>query len=172
MCSSPLAIVIFEQVARWGQMPKTHFYYSTSTNLIHCNPVQGQNRARTGFSLCTNYHRENYRDPVFITGISLWELVHREMGLQCSSGKILIRERFSSWDKYFVVLIIFCPFQISSKCALIRAFLISRALVLSLIHLQTYCLFINLLHIKLHSRLISNQTKTFICLSIASYDGF
>ena len=34
MCSSPLAIVIFEQVARWGQIPKTHFYYSTSTNLI------------------------------------------------------------------------------------------------------------------------------------------
>ena len=101
--------------------------------------------------------------PVLIAGI-LYSL--QGMGLQCSSGKILIRERFSSWDKYFVVLIIFCPFQISTKCALIRAFLISRALVLSLIHLQTYCLFINLLHIKLHSRLISNQTKTLIHLLV------
>ena len=37
----------------------------------HCNPVQGQYRARTGFSLLEIQHREN---PVFITG----------MGLQCS----------------------------------------------------------------------------------------
>ena len=45
----------------------------------HCNPVQGQNSARTRFSLCSNSHREkpvfitgnpssHCRDPVFITG--------------------------------------------------------------------------------------------------------
>ena len=56
---------------------------------LHCNPVQGQYRARTGFSLCTFSHREkpvfitgnlysHCRDPVSITGISLWEKVHRE----------------------------------------------------------------------------------------------
>ena len=38
----------------------------------HCNPLQGQYRARTGISLCTFPSREN---PVFITG----------MGLQCLS---------------------------------------------------------------------------------------
>ena len=38
--------------------------------MVHCNPVQGQYRARTEFYLCTNSHREK---PVFITG----------MGLQC-----------------------------------------------------------------------------------------
>ena len=32
---------------------------------MHCNPVQGQYRARTGFSLWSFPHREN---PVFITG--------------------------------------------------------------------------------------------------------
>ena len=57
---------------------------------MHCNPVQDQNRARTGFSQCSNSHRENHvfitgnpfshcRDPVFITGIFLWELLHREI---------------------------------------------------------------------------------------------
>ena len=33
--------------------------------LLHCNPIQGQNRARTGFFLCSNSHREKH---VFITG--------------------------------------------------------------------------------------------------------
>ena len=32
--------------------------------LVHCNPVQGQYRARTGFSLCSFPHREK---PVFIS---------------------------------------------------------------------------------------------------------
>jgi hypothetical protein len=32
---------------------------------LHCNPVQGQYRARTGFSMWSFPHREN---PVFITG--------------------------------------------------------------------------------------------------------
>ena len=57
--------------------------------VVHCNPIQGQYRAGTGFSLCTLSHREkpvfitrepcsHCRDPVFITGISLWEKLHRE----------------------------------------------------------------------------------------------
>ena len=56
----------------------------------HCNPVQGQYRARTGFSPWSFSHREkpvfitgnpfsHCRDPVFITGNSLWEFVHREI---------------------------------------------------------------------------------------------
>ena len=59
-------------------------------SLLHCNPAQGQYRARTGFSLCTFSHREkpgfitgnpfsHYRDPVIITGNSLWGKVHREI---------------------------------------------------------------------------------------------
>ena len=47
-------------------------------------------RTRTGFSLCSNCHREkpvlitgnpssHCRDHVFITGISLKELLHREL---------------------------------------------------------------------------------------------
>ena len=55
----------------------------------HCNPVQGQYRARTGFSLWSFPHRKNLFSlqgtpvfiagtPVFITGISLWEKLHKE----------------------------------------------------------------------------------------------
>ena len=49
--------------------------------VIHCNPLQGQYRARTGISLCPfslweKVHREN---PVFITG----------MGLQCMHRKLI-----------------------------------------------------------------------------------
>ena len=40
-------------------------YRDNKEFILHCNPVQGQNRARTGFSLCSNSHREK---PVFITG--------------------------------------------------------------------------------------------------------
>ena len=50
---------------------------------VHCNPVQGQYRARTGFSMCSfslweKLHRVN---PVFITG----------MGLQCKLYALLCR---------------------------------------------------------------------------------
>ena len=47
---------------------------------LHCNPVQGQYRARTGFSLCTFSHREK---PVFIT----WE--------PCNETRV-----FPAWEKY------------------------------------------------------------------------
>ena len=36
---------------------------------IHCNPVQGQYRARTGFSLCSKFSQGktcfHYREPLF-----------------------------------------------------------------------------------------------------------
>ena len=49
----------------------------------HCNPVQGQYRARTGISLCSKFSQgktcPNCKDPVFITGIFLRELLYREI---------------------------------------------------------------------------------------------
>ena len=74
--------------------------------MIHCNSVQGQNRARRGFSLCTNSHREkpvfitgnpcsHCRDPVFITGNSLWEVVHREIPVVITGNGFAV---WSFWE--------------------------------------------------------------------------
>ena len=81
--------------------------YSPATVLfifLHCNPVQGQYRARTGFSLWSFSHREkpvfitgnpfsHCRDPVFITGISLWEKLRRE------NPVFITRNGFAVWPK-------------------------------------------------------------------------
>ena len=88
-------------------------------NLLHCDPVQGQNRARTGFSLCSNSHREkpvfitgnpssHCRDPVFITGNSLWELQHREIPVVITgNGFAVWLFRFSLSKKNFCTNISF-----------------------------------------------------------------
>ena len=50
----------------WVEKYKQHSLRKFFFNLkAHCNPVQGQYRARTGFSLWSFPHREK---PVFITG--------------------------------------------------------------------------------------------------------
>ena len=78
--------------------------------LQHCNPVQGQYRARTGFSLCTNSHREkpvfitgnpcsHCREPVFITGISLRELEHTEIPLVITGNGFAVKNKTTNVSK-------------------------------------------------------------------------
>ena len=53
---------------RLKEVQKIKKIYRTVGEWQHCNPIQGQNRARTGFSLCTNSQGKtcfHYREPLF-----------------------------------------------------------------------------------------------------------
>jgi hypothetical protein len=53
---------------RLKEVQKIKKNYRTVGEWQHCNPIQGQNRARTGFSLCTNSQGKtcfHYREPLF-----------------------------------------------------------------------------------------------------------
>ena len=73
---------------------------------MYCNPVQGQYRARTGFSLCSKFSQGKtcfyYREPLFslqgipcenyYTGRSLKSL--QGMGLQCICAFTIMKQKY------------------------------------------------------------------------------
>ena len=85
---------------------------------MHCNPVQGQNRARTGFSQCSNSYREkpvfitgnpfsHCRDPVFIQGV----------GLQCVNSSDIVRRPQKFEKKISRVVLILLSTQCQNRVA-------------------------------------------------------
>ena len=53
----------------YGQKWNTRYQLFKLPFFVHCNPVQGQYRARTGFSLCSKFSQGktcfHYREPLF-----------------------------------------------------------------------------------------------------------